>query len=125
MQDSQGKETKSWCEVANTSTDADNILVKKDGDLPPFLKFYKENPKFAKSLHTCEEMCSVADVDGKKTRSKLDPRQRLCMMLGYIHKHATGVYQFLHARTNKAILSRDVQWIGKHGVNFTTLKQTH
>ena len=35
------------------------------------------------------------------------------MFVGYITNHAGNAYQFIHAKTNQVINSRDVQWLNK------------
>ena len=48
-----------------------------------------------------------------KTQTKIDPQGRLYMFVGYSTNHAGNVYQFIHAKTNQVIYSRDVQWLNK------------
>ena len=49
--------------------------------------------------------------NGKKMRSKLDPRGRTGIFVGYADDHAGNVYRFINTQTKKIILSRDVQWL--------------
>ena len=44
-------------------------------------------------------------------RSKLDPRGRTGIFVGYADDHAGNVYRFINTQTKKIILSRDVQWL--------------
>ena len=41
-----------WCEAAQTATMLDNVLVEEKGGRPPQIKFYGEDPKYAKYLGT-------------------------------------------------------------------------
>ena len=97
-----------WCEAAQTVTHLDNILVQQEGKPPPFSWFYKEDAKYAQHLRTFGEMAVIADTEQKKTRSKLAPRGKMAMLLGYSTHHAGDVYRFLNMQTNHVNLSRDV-----------------
>ena len=85
-----------WCEVASTATQIDNILVYGDRQIPAFEAFYGEEAKYAKHLRIFGEMCVTVDGSNKTGRTKIDPRGRVCMFLGYSTKHAGDCYRFLN-----------------------------
>ena len=64
-----------------------------------------------KFLRSFGEMAVIAITDGKKMTSKLDPRGRTGIFVGYADDHAGNVYRFINTQTRKIILSRDVQWL--------------
>ena len=108
---SQQDKRKFWCEVISTATKLDNIMVRKDRTKPPYSLFYNDEAKYMKFLRSFGEMAVIAITDGKKMRSKLDPRGRTGIFVGYADDHAGNVYRFINTQTKKIILSRDVQWL--------------
>ena len=108
---SQQDKRKFWCEVISTATKLDNIMVRKDRTKPPYSLFYNDEAKYMKFLRSFGEMAVIAIPDGKKMRSKLDPRGRTGIFVGYADDHAGNVYRFINTQTKKIILSRDVQWL--------------
>ena len=62
-----------------------------------------------KHMRTFGEMAVVAIHEGKKVRSKLDNRGKICMFVGYAEDHAKDVYRFLNIHTTRIIMSRDVR----------------
>ena len=108
---SQQDKRKFWCEVISTATKLDNIMVRKDRTKPPYSLFYNDEAKYMKFLRSFGEMAVIAITDGKKMRSKLDPRGRTGIFVGYADGHAGNVYRFINTQTKKIILSRDVQWL--------------
>ena len=67
-------------------------------------------------------MAVIAITDGKKMRSKLDPRGRTGIFVGYADDHAGNVYRFINTQTIKIILSRDVQWLNSFWKEYKTRK---
>ena len=108
---SQQDKRKFWCEVISTATKLDNIMVRKDRTKPPYSLFYNDEAKYMKFLRSFGEMAVIAITDGKKMRSKLDPRGRTGIFVGYADDHAGNVYRFINTQMKKIILSRDVQWL--------------
>ena len=114
MQDSQWlKRQQLWCEAAQTATMLDNILVQESAKSPPFTQFFGVDAKYAKHLRVFGEMCVVADTDNKVGRTKIDPRGKISLFVGYSTQHAGDVYRLLNPKTSRVIHSRDVKWIGK------------
>ena len=102
-----------WCEAAQTATMLDNILVQESAKSPPFTQFFGVDAKYTKHLRVFGEMCVVADTDNKVGRTKIDPRGKISLFVGYSTQHAGDVYRLLNPKTSRVIHSRDVKWIGK------------
>ena len=64
-----------------------------------------------KHLRTFGEMAVVAIHEGKKMRSKLDNRGKICMFVGSADDHSGDVYRFLNIHTKRIIMSRDARWL--------------
>ena len=107
-----------WCEAAKTATLLDNILVQDSTKSPPFTQFFGVDAKYAKPLRGFGEMCVVADPDNKVGRTKIDPRGKISLFVGYSTQHAGDVYRLLNPKTSRVIHSRDVKWIGKTWAEF-------
>ena len=56
-------------------------------------------------------MAVVASHDRKKTRTKIEERQRTVMFVGYDDDPTGDVYRFIHIKTGQLILRRDVRWL--------------
>ena len=111
-----------WCEAAQTATLLDNILVQDSAKSSPFTQFFGVDAKYAKHLKDFGEMWVVADTDNKVGRTKLDPRGKINLFVGYKNQHAGDVYRLLNPKTSRVIHSRDVKWKVKCGQSFTRLK---
>ena len=66
--------------------------------------------KYAKHVRAFGEMCVVADTDNKVGRTKIDPRGKISLFVGYSTQHAGDVYRLLNPKTTRVIHSRDVKW---------------
>ena len=102
-----------WCEIAQTATMLDNILVHDSAKSPPFTQFYGVDTKYAKLLIVFGEMCVVADTDNNVGRTKIDPRGKISLFVGYSTQHTGDVYRLLNPKTSRDIHSRVVKWTGK------------
>ena len=111
-----------WCEAAQTATLLDNILVQDSAKSPPFTQFFGVDAKYAKHLRGFGEMCVVADTDNKVGRTKIDPRGKIRLFVGYSTQHAGDVYRLLNPKTSRVICSRDVKWIDKMWAAFYKIK---
>ena len=109
-----------WCEAAQTATLLDNILVQDSAKSPPFTQFFGVDGKYTKHLRVFGETCVVADTDNKVGRTKIDPRCKISLFVGY--QHAGDVFRLLNPKTSRVIHSRDVKWIGKMGAEFYKIK---
>ena len=107
------KRIQMWCEAASCATDLDNILMGKEDTMTKYSAFFGKEPQYLCHLRLFGEMCVTTEISNKKTRTKLDPRGRLSMFIGYSDLHAGDVYRFLHIKTSKVIFSRDTQWLNK------------
>ena len=72
-----------WYETAETATLLDNILVQDSAKSPPFTQCFGVDAKYAKHLRVFGEMCVVADTDNKVERTKIDPRGKISLFVGY------------------------------------------
>ena len=73
-----------WCEAAQTPTMLDNILVHDSAKSPPFTEFFGVDANYAKHLRVYGgDMCVVADTDNKMGWSKIDPRGKISLFVGY------------------------------------------
>ena len=77
-----------WCETAQTATLLDNILVQDSAKSPPFTQFFGLDAKYAKHLRDFVVMCVVADTDNKVGRTKIDPRGKISLFVGYSTQHS-------------------------------------
>ena len=107
------KKQQLWCEAAQTATMLVSILVQERAKSPPFAQFFGVNAKYAKHLRVFGKMCVVADTDNKVGRTKIYPRGKISLFLGYSTQHSGDVYRLLNPTTSRVIHSRDVKWIGK------------
>ena len=64
----------------------------------------------------------MADTDNKVGRTKIDPRGKISLFVGYGTHHAGDVYRLLNPKTSRVIHSRDVKWIGKMWAEFYKIK---
>ena len=67
-------------------------------------------------------MCVVADTDNKVGRTKIDPRGKISLFVGYSTQHAGDVYRLLNPKASRVIHSRDVKWIRKTWAEFYKIK---
>ena len=111
-----------WCEAAQTATMLDNILVQESAKSPPFTQYFGVDAKYAKHLRVLGEMCVVADTDNKVGRTKIDPRGKISLFVGYSTQHAGDVYRLLNPKTSRVIHSKDVKSTGKTWAEFYKIK---
>ena len=64
----------------------------------------------------------MADTDNKVGRTKIDPRGKISLFVGYSTQHAGDVYRLLNPKTSGVIHSRDVKWIGNTWAEFYKIK---
>ena len=112
------------CEAAQTGTLLDNILVgvQDSANSPPLTQFYGVDAMYAKNLRVFGEMCVVADTDNKVGRTKIDPRGKISLFVGYSTQHAGDIYRLLNPKTSRVLHRRDVRWIGKTWAEFYKIK---
>ena len=111
-----------WCLKAQTATLLDNILVQDSAKSPPFTQIFGVDAKYSKHLRVFGEMCVVADTDNKLGRTKIDPRSKISLFVGYSTQHAGDVYRLLNPKTSRLIHSRDVKLIGIMWAEFYKIK---
>ena len=93
--------------------------------VPLLLNLFGVDAKYAKYLCVFGEMCVVADTDNKVGRTKIDPRGKISIFVGYSTQHAGDVYRLLNPKTSWVIHSRDVKWIGKTRAEFYEIKMIY
>ena len=67
-------------------------------------------------------MCVVADTDNKVGRTKVDPRGKISLFVGYSTQHSGDVYRLLSPKQSRVIHRRDVKWTGKMRSEFYKIK---
>jgi len=97
-----------WAECAMTVTKLGNITVSSSRKNSPHFLFYEQHSKFVNSLKTFGEIGIVTIHEDKKIRSKLAPRGKPCMFVGYPENTSEDVYQMLNLSTNRIIKTRDI-----------------
>ena len=100
----------------------DNILVQESAKSPPFTHFLGVDAKYANHLRVFGEICVVADTDKKVGRTKIDPRGKISLFVGYSTQHAGDVYRLLNPKPSRVIHSRDLNWTGKMSAEFYKIK---
>ena len=97
-------------------------MVQDSAKSPPFIQFFGVDAKYAKHLRVVGDMCVVADTDNKVGRTKIDPRGKISLFVGYRTQHAGDDYRLLNPKTSRVIHSTDVKWIGKMWAEFYKIK---
>ena len=64
------KRQEMWCEAAQTAMMLDNVMVQEKDRKPSHVKFYSEDPKYAKYLRTFGEIGMTAISSNKVGRTK-------------------------------------------------------
>ena len=100
----------------------DNILVQESTKSPCFTQFFGVDAKYAKHWRVFGEMCVVADTDNKVGRTKIDPRGKISLFVGYSTQHTGDVYRLLNPKTSRVIHSMDVKWTDKTWAEFYKIK---
>ena len=90
--------------------------------VPLLLNFFGVDAKYAKHLKGFGEMCVVADTNNKLGRTKIDPRGKISLLVGYSTQHAGDVYRLLNPKMSRVIHRRDVNRIGKTWAEFYKIK---
>ena len=70
-------------------------------------------------------MCVVVDTNNIVGRTKIDPRDKISLFVGYSTQHAGDVYRLMNPKTTQVIHSRDVKWIGKTWTEFYKIKMVY
>ena len=76
---------------------------------PPFTQSFGLDARDAKHLRVFGKMCVVADTDNKVRRTKIGPRGKISLFVGYSTQHAGDVYRLLNPKTSTVIHRRDVK----------------
>jgi Reverse transcriptase (RNA-dependent DNA polymerase) len=100
-----------WCEAASTATDIENLLVKRNQEESPRLKFFEKDLPKPESLRQFGEMAIIKM--GKEVKGKLTDRGIPVMYLGREKDHAGDTFRFLNVATKRVLVSRDAIWLNK------------
>ena len=73
-------------------------------------------------LRVFGEMCVVADTDKKVGRTKIDPRGKISLFVGYSTQHEGDVYRLLNPKQVGLYTVEIGKRLVKHGQSFTRLK---
>ena len=90
-----------WCEAAPTAPLLDNILVQESAKSSPCTQLFGVDAKYDKHLRVFGEMCVVVYTDYKVGRTKIDPRGKISLFVGYSTQHAGDVYRLLNPKTSR------------------------
>ena len=104
---------KLWAEAANTATVLDTTLAKKGRNQSSFQQFFGKGesgtvPNFSKIFGE-----KVIIANRNKLKSKLEPRGKQCLWLGYADLHSKDTHRIYNPETRSLILSRDVTFLRK------------
>ena len=111
-----------WCEAAQTAKMLDSVLVQERDKSLPFTQCFGVDAKYAMHLRVFGDMCVVADTDNKIVRTKIDPRGKISLFVGYSTQHTGDVYRLLNPKTSRVVHSMDVKWAGKGWAEFYKIK---
>ena len=75
------------------------------------LRVFKEHLKYRKHIRSFWGNSSVANHEKKCTRTKIEQRWKIAMLVGYVEGCTGDVYRFIHLKTQHVILSRDARWM--------------
>jgi hypothetical protein len=78
---------------------------------------YGENSFWISKLRSFGEI-GISDKKTKKMQGKPDDRGLLSLWVGYPVNHAEDVYKFMHLKTKKIIMSRNVIWLDNNYAKF-------
>ena len=86
-------------------------MVRHMGGKPPYYMFFKKHPTYRKHLRIFGEIAVVANHERKSTRTKIEQRGKVAMLVGYAEDYTGDVYRFIHLKTQHVVLSRDARWM--------------
>ena len=73
-------------------------------------------------MPSIQDVLEKCDTDNKVGRTKIDPRGKTSLFIGYSTQHAGDVYRLLNPKPSRVIHSRDVKWIGKTWAEFDKIE---
>ena len=90
---------KLWAECAATITKTYVVTVKREGEKPPYLRFYGKLPPYVHHLRRFGEVGVVTKFGGGEIKGKLADRGEIKVFVGYADNHAGDVYRMLNPST--------------------------
>jgi len=100
-------------------TKLDNIMMSSTRENSPHYMFYGNHPPYVNSLRVFGEMGIVTIHENKKIRSKLSPRGKPCIFVGYPESTTGDVYRMLSLETMRVIKTRDILWLNESYREYT------
>ena len=96
-----------WAECCHSALQIDN-LMSKDKQVSSHEVYYGYKSNKAIGLHPFGELAVIKMAD--KHQSKLKNKGMLVIYLGIADQHCSKTFRFLNVKTQKIVLSRDIQW---------------
>jgi len=109
-----------FAEFLNTLTHLQNITVSESGVTCAYQKLYGYIPKWAENLKTLGEVAVVRNIQSNP--SKIEPRGRIMIMIGYQLDGPPKCYKFFNPQSNKTVYSRDIRWLEKTYAEYKELQ---
>jgi len=81
--------------------------------------FYRNHSLYVDSLRIFGEMGIVAIYENKKVKSKLAPKGKFCIFVGYLESTTGDVYKMLNLETMRVIKTRDILWLNESYGEYT------
>ena len=102
-----------WAEAANTATVYDNTLARGGNNPSSFQQFFGKGESCMVPNNSKIFDEKVIVTNRKKLKSKLEPRGKQCIWLGYADLHSKDTHRIYNPKTRSLILSRDVTFLPK------------
>ena len=78
--------------------------------------------KVCEAFESFWELFVVVDTDNKVGRTKIDPRGKISLFVGYSTQHPGDVYRLLNPKTSRVVHSIHVKWTGILWAEFYKIK---
>ena len=108
-----------WAEAMNWATDMENMILGQGHSGTPNELFGDSLPKDFLTYLVQWGWVGYVTIKDKYIK-KLEPKSEKCVMIGYARDHAAGTYRMFNPRTQRVILTRNVQWANWHGLKCST-----
>ena len=90
------------------------VTVKREGEKPPYEKFYKRQPAYVNYLRRFGEVGVVTKFGSGDVKGKLADRGDIKVFVGYAENHAGDVYRMLNPSTGRISETRDIMWLNTY-----------
>ena len=102
-----------WAEAANTATVYDNTLARSGNNPSSFQQFFGKGESGMVPNNSKIFGEKVIVTNRKKLKSKLEPRGKQCIWVGYADLHSKDTHRVYNPKTRSLIMSRDVTFLCK------------